>query len=160
MIADVKSKITITSALFCRRDSLCHLKREVQNYQSKTGEKSLYPSKYMLTTYFKKFQRFKYISFILSLANCKQLRMSLLIAAVCHVFFNRYQIQSVQSLFDHITHMTQPQFQDIASYRIEIVCRKSEYQLTFSLFLSIPALVICSINNTIRKLIFLLSLPH
>ena len=65
----------VTLALFCWRDFLCHLKREVQNYQYKTGEKSLYPSKYMLTTYFKKFQRFKYISSILSLANCKQLRM-------------------------------------------------------------------------------------
>ena len=34
------------------------LEKEVQNYQNKTGEKSPYPSKYVLTTYFKELQRY------------------------------------------------------------------------------------------------------
>ena len=56
--------------------------------------------------------------------------------------------------------MTWPLIRDIiAVYRTEIVCQKCEYQV-FSLFLSIPAIVICYINNTLRELIFLLSLPH
>ena len=74
VIADVKSKIIVSRQHFFA-DVIFSATSKVQNYQNKTGEKSLYPSKYMLTTYFKKFQRFKYISFILSLANCKQLRM-------------------------------------------------------------------------------------
>ena len=38
--------------------ALMGLKRKVQNYQNKTGEKSLYSSKYVLTTYFKELQRY------------------------------------------------------------------------------------------------------
>ena len=40
--------------------------------------------------------------------------------------------------------MTWPLIRDIiAVYRTEIVCQKCEYQVMFSLFLSIPAIVIC-----------------
>ena len=54
VIVDVKSKIIVS-----RRHFFANLNfsatSEVQNYQNKTGEKYLYPSKYMLTTYFKEF---------------------------------------------------------------------------------------------------------
>ena len=68
---------------------------KVQNYQNKTPEKSLSPSKYVLTTYLKEFQRYSWICLLysLSLANCKQLRKCnrlyrLLLSAT--FFFNRY----------------------------------------------------------------------
>ena len=66
---------------------------KVQNYQNKTGEKSLYPSKYVLTTCFKEFQRYFqiYLFYYLHLANCKQLRKCnrLNWLLLCHVFFQQ-----------------------------------------------------------------------
>ena len=51
-IADVKSKIIVSRQHFFV-DMIFSAGSKVQNYQNKTGEKYLYPSKYMLTTYFK-----------------------------------------------------------------------------------------------------------
>ena len=53
MPVDVKSKIIPSrQQFFSDMTYLATLK--VQNYQSKIGEKSLYPKEYVLTTYFKK----------------------------------------------------------------------------------------------------------
>ena len=86
--------------------------------------------------------------YTLSLANCKQLRKcNRLYRPSLSMFF--FQIQSVQSRFDHI--MTQPLFRDIiAAYRIEIACRKCEYPVPISIFLSVPNLAICY-NNTLGE---------
>ena len=54
MIADVKSKIIVSHQHFFA-DMIFSATSKVQNYQNKTGEKYLYPSKYVLTTYFKEF---------------------------------------------------------------------------------------------------------
>ena len=54
VIADVKSKIIVSHQHFFA-DIIFSATSKVQNYQNKTGEKYLYPSKYMLTTYFKGF---------------------------------------------------------------------------------------------------------
>ena len=46
----------ITSALFCRHAFFCHFKSSKlskKKQKKKNGEKSPYPSKYVLTTYFK-----------------------------------------------------------------------------------------------------------
>ena len=48
-----KANHCIASALFA--EVIFSATSKVQNYQSKTGEKYLYPSKYVLTTYFKEF---------------------------------------------------------------------------------------------------------
>ena len=75
MISDVKSKITVSHWHFFA-DVIFSFTSIVQNYQNKTGEKNLYPCKYLLTTYFKEFQRYFqiYMLYSLSLGNCKQLR--------------------------------------------------------------------------------------
>ena len=52
VIADVKSKIIVSRRHFFA-DVIFSATSIVQNYQNKTGEKSLYPSKYVLTTYLK-----------------------------------------------------------------------------------------------------------
>ena len=50
MIADVKSKIIVSRQhFFANAIFFCHFKSS--NYQNKTPEKSLYPSKYVVTTY-------------------------------------------------------------------------------------------------------------
>ena len=49
VIADVKSKRRAFA------DVIIFTTSKVQNFQNKTGEKSLYPNKYVLTTYFKEF---------------------------------------------------------------------------------------------------------
>ena len=54
VIADVKSKI-IASRRHFLADVIFSAISKVQNYQNKTGEKFLYLSKYVLTTYFKEF---------------------------------------------------------------------------------------------------------
>ena len=54
VIADVKSRITVSRQQFFA-DVIFSATSKVQNYQNKTREKSLYPNKYMLTTYFKEF---------------------------------------------------------------------------------------------------------
>ena len=54
VIADVKSKIIVSRRHFFA-DVIFSATSKVQNYQNKTGEKSLYPNKYVLTTYFKEF---------------------------------------------------------------------------------------------------------
>ena len=54
VIADVKSKI-IESRRYFFGNMMFSATSKVQNYQNKTGEKYLYPSKYVLTTYFKEF---------------------------------------------------------------------------------------------------------
>ena len=54
VIADVNSKITVSRWNFFA-DVVFSATSKVQNYQNKIGEKSLYPNKYMLTTYFKEF---------------------------------------------------------------------------------------------------------
>ena len=54
VIADVKSKI-IASRRHFLADVIFSAISKVQKYQNKTGEKFLYLSKYVLTTYFKEF---------------------------------------------------------------------------------------------------------
>ena len=54
VIADVKSKIIVSRRHFFT-DVIFSATSKVQNYQNKTGEKSVYPGKYVLTTYFKEF---------------------------------------------------------------------------------------------------------
>ena len=54
VIADVKSKIIVSRRHFFA-DVIFSATSKLQNYQNKTGEKSLYLSKYVLTTYFKEF---------------------------------------------------------------------------------------------------------
>ena len=54
VIADVKSKINVSRPHFFA-DVIFSATSKVQNYQNKTGEKSQYSSKYVLTTYFKEF---------------------------------------------------------------------------------------------------------
>ena len=54
VIADVKSKIIVSCQHFSA-NVIFSATSKVQNYQNQIGEKSLYPSKYMLTTYFKEF---------------------------------------------------------------------------------------------------------
>ena len=51
--ADVKSKIVSRRHFFA--DMIFSATSKVPNYQNKTGDKSLYPNKYLLTTYFKEF---------------------------------------------------------------------------------------------------------
>ena len=53
VVADVKSKIIVLHQHFFA-DVIFSATSKVQNYQ-KTREKSLYPNKYVLTTYFKEF---------------------------------------------------------------------------------------------------------
>ena len=78
VIADVKSKIIVSCRHFFA-DMIFSATSKFQKYQNKTEEKSLYPSKYVLTTYF--FRKLQTTEKVLS---------SLSIVAVCHVFFNRY----------------------------------------------------------------------
>ena len=52
--ADVKSKIIVSRRHFFA-DLVSSTTWKVQTYQNKTGEKFLYPSKYVLTTYFREF---------------------------------------------------------------------------------------------------------
>ena len=54
VIADVKSKIIVSRRHFFA-DVIFSATLKVQKYQNKTGEKFLYLSKYVLTTYFKEF---------------------------------------------------------------------------------------------------------
>ena len=54
VIADVKSKIIVSRRHFFA-NVIFSATSKVQNYQYKTGEKSLYPSKYVHNTYFKEF---------------------------------------------------------------------------------------------------------
>ena len=54
VIANMKSKIIVSCQHFFV-NVIFSVTSKVQNYQNKTGEKSLYPSKYVLTTYFKEF---------------------------------------------------------------------------------------------------------
>ena len=54
VIANMKSKIIVPHWHFFA-DVIFSATSKVQNYQNKTGEKSLYPSKYVLTTYFTEF---------------------------------------------------------------------------------------------------------
>ena len=54
IIPDVKSKFIVLRRYFFV-DVIFSATWKVQNYQNKTGEKSLYPSKYVLTIYFKEF---------------------------------------------------------------------------------------------------------
>ena len=53
VVTDVKSKIIVLHQHFFA-DVIFFATSKVQNYQ-KTREKSLYPNKYVLTTYFKEF---------------------------------------------------------------------------------------------------------
>ena len=139
VIADVKSKIIVSRRHFFD-EVIFSATSKVQNYQNKTGEKSLNPNKYVLTTYFKEFfQRYFqiYMIYSLSLANCKHVRTrnrlyrSSLSAMFC---FNRYQIQSVQSRFDI---MTQPLFRDIIAVYNSM--SKMRIQVTVSMLLSVGA---------------------
>ena len=57
VIADVTSKIIVSRRHFFADVILSDISK-VQNYQNKTGKKSLYRNKYVLTTYFKEFQRY------------------------------------------------------------------------------------------------------
>ena len=72
VIANVKSKIIVSRQHFFA-DMIYAATSKIQNYQYKTGEKSLYPSKYVHNKYFKEFQRYE------------KVQSSLLIIAVCHV---------------------------------------------------------------------------
>ena len=54
VIANMKSKITVSRRQFFG-DMIFSATSKVQNYQNKTTEKSLYPKKYLLTTYFNEF---------------------------------------------------------------------------------------------------------
>ena len=54
MIANVKSEIIVSCWHFFA-DVIFSATLKVQNYQNKTGEKDLYSSKYVLTTYFGEF---------------------------------------------------------------------------------------------------------
>ena len=54
MIATVKSKIILLRRLFFA-DMTFSATSKVQNYQNKTGEKSLYSNKCVLATYFQEF---------------------------------------------------------------------------------------------------------
>ena len=56
VIDNMKSKSTVSCwDFFPIADMIFSATSKVQNYQNKTGEKDLYPSKYVLTTYFKEF---------------------------------------------------------------------------------------------------------
>ena len=94
VIADVKSKIIVSCWHFFA-DVIFSATSKIQNYQNKTGEKSLYPSKYVLTTYFKEFYGYFqiYILYSLSLANCKQVKKCNRLyqsSLSAMFFFNRY----------------------------------------------------------------------
>ena len=69
---------------------------KVQNYQNKTPEKSFYPSKYVLTTYLKEFQRhFQiYLFYYLSLANCKLRKCNRLYRLLLSAMFFSIDIRS------------------------------------------------------------------
>ena len=69
---------------------------KVQNYQNKTPEKSFYPSKYVLTTYLKEFQRhFQiYLFYYLSLANCKLRKCNRLYRLLLPAMFFSIDIRS------------------------------------------------------------------
>ena len=54
VIADVKSKIIVSRRHFFAK-VIFSATSKVQNYQYKTGEKLLYPSKYVHNTYFNEF---------------------------------------------------------------------------------------------------------
>ena len=54
MIVNMKSKIIVSHWHFFA-DVIFSTTSKVQNYQNKTGGKDLYPSKYVLTIYFKEF---------------------------------------------------------------------------------------------------------
>ena len=54
LIVNVKRKKHLSHWHFFA-DVILSATSKVQNYQNKTGEKSLYPNKYMISKYFKKF---------------------------------------------------------------------------------------------------------
>ena len=67
VIANVKSIIIVSRWRFFA-DMIFSATSKVQNHQNKTGEKSLYPSKYVLTAYFKEFKRYFPIYMLYSLS--------------------------------------------------------------------------------------------
>ena len=92
---NVKCK-TIVSRRHFFADVIFSATSKVQNYQNKTPEKSFYPSKYVLTTYLKEFQRhFQiYLFYYLSLANCKLRKCNRLYRLLLSAMFFSIDIRS------------------------------------------------------------------